>query len=88
VEAPRSTFEATWDYVQFPTDTEVEPSLVSSGSWVWPGDIEDAWSEYFTIPLPTVPGEVRRVNLRILCFRCTRTGQKPTAIGEEFEITA
>jgi len=64
------------------------PSLIGSRSWLWGGDMEDPWSEWFVLPLLTAPGEIRVVNLRIKCYKSTRLGVVPTAIGEVYEIPA
>lgn len=85
VELPRTTYEAQWDYVMFPANSD-PPTLVSSASHIWDGDSDAPWSDYFEIPVPTVIGEVRRVNLMILSYRSARIGQKPTAHGEVYAI--
>ena len=114
VELPRTTYEAQWDEVSFPTgynasidDPEItppdplppgwehpqiptpgrpNPSLVASRSWIWDGNMESPWSEWFEIPIPEAAGETRAVNLMILCYRSARLGQKPTAHGEVYAI--
>ena len=85
VELPRTTYEAQWDYVMFPANTD-PPTIVGSASHIWDGDSDEPWSDYFEIPVPTVIGEVRRVNLIILSYRSARLGQKPTAHGEVYAI--
>ena len=87
-EHPRSTYEAQWDVGFFPDgwdsgDPEAPvPSIVESKSWIWGGNMEDLWSDWYEIPVPDGPGESRVVNLMVICYRSSRIGQKPTAFGE------
>lgn len=85
-DVPRSTYELQWDEVFFPTDPEAPVVFVASKSWTWGGSMEDPWSQWFEIPLPEASGETRVVNLRVVCYRSSRIGQKPTAHGEVQEI--
>jgi hypothetical protein len=64
------------------------PSLIGSRSWLWGGDMGALWSEWFVLPLLTAPGEIRQVNLRIKCYKSTRLGVVPTAIGEVYVFPA
>jgi len=62
------------------------PSLVATRSWSWQGSMEEPWSDWFDIPAPDSPGEVRMVNMLVKCFRDTKRGVKPTAHGEVHEL--
>jgi hypothetical protein len=97
-EAPRSTWEMQWDLVNASLEwwewyddgmTGDEPTpgptLVSSESWTWGGDMDEPWSEWFEIPIPE-SGETRVVNVMTICWRSTRIGTKPTAWGDQVEI--
>jgi len=81
---PRNYYEAQWDEVFFPTTGD--PVYLSSHSWLWGGDMEAPWSDWFELPLLEAPGEIRVVNLRIKCYKSTRFGVPPTAIGEVYDI--
>ena len=97
-----SVWQQTWDYVQAPADwwswfddsmTGAEPtpgpSLVSSDSWTWGGSMAteaDQFSDWKNIPIPTVPGECRAVNMLVTCYASTRLGVKPTAVGDQIAI--
>lgn len=89
-----STWEMQWDVVFFPkayddwvaagsvgTPPSPLPSLVSSHSWIKTGS---TWSDWYEIPAPEEEGESRVVNLLVLCWRSSKTGQKPTAHGEVY----
>lgn len=62
------------------------PSLVAERTWAWAGSMEEPWSEWFEIDLPTAAGETRLVNLMAVCHHSTRLGVKPTAYGEVYVI--
>lgn len=64
------------------------PSLVASRSWTWSGSMENPWSAWFEIPLPSSPGETRLVNMMVRCFSDSQRGVKPTAHGETHELPA
>jgi len=71
---------------QIPDPAAPQPILRDSHSWVWNGNMETPWSEWFVIPLPSGPGEVRRVNTLVKCYNSTRLGTVPTAHGEQAVI--
>jgi hypothetical protein len=81
---PRTYYEAQWDEYFFPEDTETDPVLVASRTWLWNGDTEDPWSEWFVMSVPDEPGETRVVNLMVRCWKSTRIGNKPSAFGEVY----
>ena len=84
-----SYFKITWDIVNFPEDGD--PSAVSTdNTWEWegPGDPEneDSWkSGSYDIPVPSVEGESRVVNVRFECYKSTKFGVKPQVTGEAYE---
>lgn len=82
--AQRSYFEAQWDEVFFPADTEIDPSLVAARSWIYDGTAD--FSEWFEIAIPAIPGETRIVNLMTKCYRSSRLGIKPTSHGEVYVL--
>ena len=89
-EHPRSTYEAQWDEVFFPDGWDSGepgaplPILIASRAWTWGGSMDEPWSDWYVMEVPTDPGETRVVNIMILCYRSTRLGQKPTAYGEVY----
>jgi len=80
--ATRSTWEMQWQEVFFPSLSSESPSLVANRSWIWDGNMDHAWSDWYVIDPPSSPGEVRRVNLLVKCYNSTRFGVKPTSHGE------
>lgn len=89
-----------WDEVFFPKayDDWVEdgsvgdppedslPTLVESRDWIWGGNAQEPWSEWYSVDPPDEEGEVRIVNIMVICWKSSRIGQKPTAYGEVYEF--
>jgi hypothetical protein len=65
------------------TEPTVGPSLVSSESWEYDGDEFSGW---FNLAAPEAPGEVRVVNMMVVCWHSNRLGMKPTSTGEICEL--
>jgi len=81
-----STYILQWDEVFFPSLSTNPPVSVASREWTWGGDINNGWSEWFIIPLPSEGGETRVVNMMIQCYKDSRVGVKPTSSGEIVDI--
>ena len=75
-----------WQHPQIPDPAASPPSLVHSRDWTWGGSLEDPWSEWFEISLPSEPGETRVVNMLVKCWKSTRHGVKPTSHGEIYPL--
>ena len=96
----RSTWEMQWDEVFFPKayddwvaggrvgeqPEDSDPVLVESRDWVWNKNPEKPWSEWYKVDAPDSAGEVRVVNVMVLCWKSSQIGQKPTAHGEVYEF--
>jgi len=73
---------------QIPDPAAPTPILRASQSWTWGGAMEEPDSDWFALPLPAGPGEVRVVNMLIKCYHSTRLGSLPTSHGEVYEFPA
>jgi hypothetical protein len=97
----RSTYELEWDEGFFPTEWDEwnngdredpeptpVPELVAERSWTWDGNKteEGRWSPWYNINPDLRPGQVRPVNLMIVCWKSAKIGTKPTASGEIHEF--
>jgi hypothetical protein len=82
----RSYYELQWDEVFFPTlSSDGPPTVVASRSWIWNGDKDNPWSDFYESSIPAVPGIIRNVNMMVKCWKSSRIGNKPTAFGEVYE---
>lgn len=64
------------------------PALLASREWIWDGTEENDHSEYVEMeprPMDSPDGEVRRVNLAVICWRSARIGTKPSIHGEQYQ---
>jgi hypothetical protein len=71
------------------------PILHSSHDWTWSGSMEDPCSPIEKMPSPAWHGHIddeeaaivwiaMRINIMVVCWKSTRTGVKPTAIGLQY----
>jgi hypothetical protein len=100
-EAPRSTWEMTWDEI-YASDAwwawfdggmdgeapDESLALVTARDWTWGGSMESPWSDWYEIPIPETPGQTRVVNVMVVCWKSTRLGYKPTAHGDQVALPA
>jgi len=75
-----------WEHPRIADPEAPAPSLVASQEWVWGGSMESPWSPWLEIDVPTEDGETRPVNAMVKCYKSTRLGVKPTAIGEIYPL--
>jgi len=62
------------------------PMLIAARHWLWEGDEEAQYSDWYELlPLPAL-GSLRIVNVLVKCYRYARVGVAPTLIGEAIEL--
>lgn len=99
-EAPRSTWEMTWDEItasqewwswydggMIGEEPAGGPVLVASQSWIWGGDMGIPWSDWHDLPIPEdLNYATRFANILITCWKSTRHGSKPTESGDQIAL--
>lgn len=77
-----STYNLQWQEVFFSPLSSVAPVLKQERSWEWDGNLNNPFSDWFYMDLPTEVGETRVVNMLIQCYKSSKFGFKPTSSGE------
>lgn len=99
-EAPRSTWEMTWDEItaslvwwswydggMIGDEPAGGPTLVASKSWIWGGDMESPWSDWNELPIPEdLNYATRFANILTTCWKSNRHGNKPTETGDQIAL--
>lgn len=75
-----------WEHPQIPDPDAPDPSLITARSWIWGGNMETPFSEWFEVEIPKGEGETRVVNMLVKAYHSTRLGVVPTAHGEQWDV--
>lgn len=93
--SPHVVYEMQWDEVFAPhewwswfdsgmvgPEPTPGPDLRAAREWIWDPEGSE-WSPWHILEAPTTAGEIRAVNVLIVCWRSARLGTLPTEYGDQ-----